>query len=133
MGQVNVWAVLAAAISMFIIGGLWYSPMMFQRPWMRANGMTEADVQKGGTGRIFGLSFVCALVMAGNLAAFLAGPDTTLSWGVTAGLLAGFGWVALGVGVLALFERRPLAWFLINGGYFTVSFAVMGAIIGGWR
>ncbi|MGH9321407.1 MAG: DUF1761 domain-containing protein [Vicinamibacteria bacterium] len=133
MGQVNYLAVATAALSTFLIGGLWYSPLLFQRPWMKANGLSEADLQKGGTGKIFGLSFVFALVMAFNLAAFLAGPDTTLAWGATAGALAGFGWVALGIAIVALFERRSWTYILVNGGYFIVSFVVMGAILGGWR
>jgi hypothetical protein len=71
--------------------------------------------------------------MAANLAMFLATPETTLAWGVAAGVLAGLGWAALGLGVVAMFERRPCTYLLVNGGYLTVSFAVMGAILGGWR
>ena len=80
-----------------------------------------------------GLAFVFALVVAANLAAFLSGPDTTILWGATAGALAGIGWVALGIGKLALFERRPWTYTVINGGYFAVSFIVMGVILGAWR
>jgi hypothetical protein len=133
MEGMNVLAVIAAAVSMFLIGGLWYSPLLFQKAWMQANGLTEADLSKGGTGKIFGLAFLFSLVMAFNLAAFLAGPDTTLSWGATAGALAGLGWVALGIAIVALFERRPWSYILVNGGYFVVAFVVMGAILGGWR
>jgi hypothetical protein len=64
---------------------------------------------------------------------FLNDPGTTLSWGATAGFLAGVGWIAFGVGVIALFERRPLAYVLVNGGYMGVSLTVMGAILGAWR
>jgi hypothetical protein len=82
---------------------------------------------------IFGVSFVFCLIMAANLAAFLSGPETTVSWAVTAGVLAGLGWAALGLGVVALFERRPWNYILINGGYLTVSFALMGLVLGLWR
>lgn len=131
--NVNIWAVLAAAVANFVIGGLWYSPALFYEPWMRANGFTEEDVKKGSPAMIFGVSFVFCLIMAANLAAFLAGPQTTLAWAVTAGILAGLGWAALGLGVIALFERRPWSYILINGGYLTVSFGVMGLILGLWR
>jgi hypothetical protein len=100
---------------------------------MRANGFGDSDLSKGGTGKIFGLAFLFSLVMAFNLAAFLAGPDTTLAWGATAGALAGLGWVALGIAIVALFERRSWTYILVNGGYFVVAFVVMGAILGGWR
>jgi hypothetical protein len=131
--QINYLAVLAAAVSAFVIGGLWYSPVLFQKPWLAANGFSEADAQKGSPAKIFGWSFVLTLIMAGNLAAFLADAKTTLAWGATAGALTGFGWVLPGIGVVALFERRPLAYTLINGGYWGVALTVMGAILGGWR
>lgn len=130
---INYLAVLVAALSTFVIGGLWYSPLLFQGAWASANGFTQADLAKGGAGRIFGLAFVLALVMAFNLAAFLGTPDATIAWGATAGGLTGLGWVAPAIATIALFERRSFAYIAINGGYFAVAFIVMGAILGAWR
>jgi hypothetical protein len=130
--SLNYLAVIVAAASTFLIGGLWYSPVLFHRAWMKANRFTDADLGTGGQGRIFGLAFLFAIVMALNLAMFLNAPDTTLTWGATAGALTAV-WVVLGIGTVALFERRPPAYLAINGGYWLVSLVVMGAIIGGWR
>jgi hypothetical protein len=63
------------------------------------------------------ISFILSLVMAVNLAMFLNDPKTNLVWGATAGFLAGFGWVAMGIGIVSLFERRPWSYVLVNGGY----------------
>jgi hypothetical protein len=71
--------------------------------------------------------------MAANLAAFLGDPSVTFGFAVFAGVAAGLGWAAMGLGVIALFERRPWSYILVNGGYLTVSFAAMGAILGAWR
>lgn len=131
--DINYLAVFLAAFSAFALGGVWYSPLLFQKSWMKANGLSDSDLAKGSSAAIFGGSFVLCLVMAANLAAFLSGPDTTIAWGAAAGALAGAGWVACGVGVVALFERRPAAYTFINGGYWTVALTVMGAIIGAWR
>ena len=133
MENVNVWAVLVAALANFLIGGLWYSPAMFCKAWMRANKFTEEDLKRGNPAVIFGVSFLFCLIMSANLAAFLAGPETTVGFGTAAGLAAGLGWAAMGLGVVALFERRPFSYILINGGYLTVSFTAMGAILGAWR
>jgi hypothetical protein len=133
MPHINWLAVLAAAGSTFLLGGLWYSKALFGRAWMSANKLTEADLEGTNMAKIFGLSLVFAIVMAANLAAFLAEPKTTTVWGATAGFLAGFGWVALGIATVALFERRSWKYILINGGYMTVSFVIMGLIIGAWR
>ena len=130
--HVNWLAVVVAAISTFVLGGLWYSPALFGPAWMKANGLTQAELSKGAA-KIFGLSFLFSLLMAGNLAMFLAEPKTTVAWGAMAGFLAGFGWVALGMAIVALFERRSWSYILINAGYMTVAFVLMGLILGAWR
>jgi hypothetical protein len=130
--DINCLAVIAAAISTFLIGGLWYSPLLFQRAWMEASGVKEEDLENANMAMIFGLAFVFALIMAANLAAFLSGPETTIVWGAAAGGLAGIGWVGLSIGTLALLERRSWKYTMINGGYFAVSFIIMGVIFGAW-
>ncbi len=131
--HVNLLAVLAAALSTFIVGGLWYSPLMFAKAWMHANGFSEPDLQRQSKGRAFGGSAVFALIMSLNLAIFLADEKTDLAWGIAAGGLAGVGWVATGLGMTALFENRSWSYIAINGGYHAVTFLIMGAILGAWR
>jgi hypothetical protein len=131
MPAVNWLAVIAAAVSMFVIGGLWYS-VLFQKQWMAANGFTDADVKRGSPAVIFGAAFVLSLLIAANLAFFVAGvPDLGAVIGYS--VAAGLGWAAFGLSVIALFERRPLMYHLINGGYLTVAFVVMGLVLGLWR
>lgn len=132
-GSINYFAVLVAALSTFLIGGLWYSPLLFQKAWMRANNLSEQELAKANSVKMFGFSLLFALIMAFNLAMFLSGEGTDVVWGATAGLLAGLGWVALAVATIALFEQRSWSYILINGGYQTVAFVVMGAILGAWR
>ncbi len=131
--KINYLAVLVAALSTFILGGLWYSPMLFGKAWMRANNFTDEELQGFSKARMFGWSFVFSLVMALNLAMFLAGPGTNLTWGMSAGVLAGLGWVAMAIAIIGVFENKSWPYIIINGGYMTVAFIVMGAIIGAWR
>jgi hypothetical protein len=129
----NYVAILVAAISTFLLGGLWYSPALFHRAWMKELGYTDETLkQQGGVARIMGASFVLELIMAFNLAAFL-GDKATLAFGVFAGAAAGFGWVALALGVTYLFERKSLRLFFINAGYHGLAFTLMGAILGAWH
>lgn len=130
---INYLAVLVAALSTFILGGLWYSPMLFGKVWMRANNFTDADLQTFSKARMFGWSFVFSLAMALNLAMFLAGLTTNVTWGMTAGALTGLGWVAMAIAIIGVFENKSWIYILINGGYMIVAFTVMGAIIGAWR
>lgn len=130
MGAINWLAVVAAAVATFILGGLWYGPL-FGKRWMAVSGVSE-DELGGGTGRIFGLSFVLQLVAAAVLAMFI-GPEATLGFAVAAAGAVGLLWVAPAFGVVYLFERRPVAHWGINAGYHVVSFLVMGLILGLWR
>lgn len=127
--HLNYLAILAAAVSAFAIGGLWYR--IFLAQWMKANGFEKEP--GGNPAKIFGISFLFSVVMAFNLAKFLDSPTTTAAWGATAGFLAGFGWCFMGIGILCLFERKPWSYLLINGGYLTVALTVMGLILGAWR
>jgi hypothetical protein len=131
--QINWLAVLAAALSTFVVGGLWYSPVLFGKVWLRANGFTEEQTRGFNKTRAFGGAFLLAFIMSANLAMFLADSTTTLSWGMTAGALAGIGWVAAGFTVVALFENRSWPYIFVNCGYQIVAFVLMGAILGAWR
>ena len=132
MRTLNVWAILVAAIAAFVLGALWYSPAMFGKAWKGANGFAANEPPKA-TGAMMALAFLLTLVMSANLAMFLNDPKTTLAWGATAGFLAGFGWVTMGMGIVSIFERRRVSYVLVNGGYLTVALVAMGAILGGWR
>jgi hypothetical protein len=130
--NINYLAVLAAATSAFVIGGMWYSPILFGGVWMRETGLSDAMLKKRSMGLVFGTSFVLSLIIAVNLAAFLSGPPD-LQWGATAGALAGIGWVATAIGITYLFEAKSMKLFLVDAGYHAVTFIVMGAIIGTWK
>ena len=130
--SIDYLAVLAAALLSFAIGGLWYSPILFARAWMREAGLDEARLRDANMAKIFGLSFLFSVVMALNLAAFI-GDKGTLAFGLFAGAATGIGWVAMALGVIYLFERRSLTLWLINGGYQVVALTLMGAVIGAWQ
>ena len=133
ISTINWWAVIVAALSNFLIGGLWYSNVLFAKPWMKENNFTAEDLRKGNMPKIFGLTFLFSLIIAFNLAMFLGGETTTASWGAAAGFLAGFGWVAMSIFIIGQFEQKSTKYMLIHGGYVTLSYVVMGLIIGLWR
>ncbi len=131
--KINYFAVLAAALSTFVLGGLWYSPLLFGKAWMRVNNFSDTDVAGFSKARMFGWSFIFALIMSLNLSMFLAAPDTNVTWGMAAGALTGVGWVAMAIAIIGVFENRSWGYIAINGGYMIVAFVVMGVILGAWR
>lgn len=127
----NWWAVIVAGLVGFGIGGLWYSPVLFAKQWMKENGFTEAQLKGGNMGLIMGgatvLTILCAYTVARLMVlggGWQAGAKTGLFMGAA---------VACALGVDYLFERKTLNLWLINAGHFLVTFVVMGAVIGAWR
>ena len=131
MQQVNIIAVLVAALSSFMLGGLWYSKILFGPTWQREAG----DPRKPGEGhpaKIFGLSFLFALVAAFAYA-LLVPPAANAFSAATQGLLVGAGIVAASFGINYQFANRSTLLWLIDGGYHSAQFAIYGLILGLWR
>lgn len=128
--NINWLSIIAAGVSAFLIGGVWYGPL-FGRAWMKEFGFTEEDLKQRNIPKTFGLSLLLALFAAINLDMFI-GAEASLSFGAMAGLLAGIGWVATFMGIIYLFEMRSLAAFLINAGYCVIALTTMGVILGAW-
>ncbi|MCG3153559.1 MAG: hypothetical protein DKINENOH_00149 [bacterium] len=128
-------AVLVAALVYFVLGGLWYSPVMFAKPWMALVGTSEEAIkQKGGAAKAYLVGIVCALIIAFVLAIFVEQhPTANLFTGAQTGLMAGLGLVAMTAFTTSTFEGRPLKLFLIDAGYNVVGFILAGAILGAWR
>lgn len=129
--SINYFAVLVAAFSAFIIGGLWYS-VLFAKSWMVENGFDDEKLKNGNMGMIFGGSFIFSLIISFILVLFI-GPERDAMIGATAGFMAGFFWVATAMGITYLFERKSFKLFLINAGYHVITFTIMGLILGAWR
>jgi hypothetical protein len=130
--HLNWLAIIVAAVSAFILGGLWYSPLMFAKRWMKETGITEESTKNTNMVKLFSLAFLLSLIASFFLAMFI-GPDTGAGFGALAGFMAGFGWVLTFMGISYLFEARSLAHFLINSLYSVASLTIMGFIIGIWQ
>jgi hypothetical protein len=128
MPEINWIAVVVAALASFLLGGLWYSPVLFGKAWQRETGLSDEKLKQGNMAKIFGLSFILALLAAWNFANFL-GPRPSLVFGTAVGASAGLLWVASSFGINYLFERKSLKLFLINGGYHTLQFAIIGLVL----
>jgi hypothetical protein len=132
--DINILAVVLAALSAFFLGFLWYT-VIFARPWQQLIGMGEKGKGAGSTnetpdlGRLLIGSLALEVIMAVVLAGFI-GKDADLLEGLKIGVTAGAGFVALAFGVNYMFEGKPIKLWLINASYNIVVFAVMGLIIG---
>ncbi len=126
---------LVAAIAAWLLGAVWYSPLLFAKAWVRAHGYTPEKLaaMRAGAGRAYAGSFVAFILIASVLRLLLRhlGADSVgdgAGWGFHAWL--GF---ALPIGFMAyLYSDKPIATFLIDTGYQVVYLTGMGAILGAW-
>lgn len=132
MIEINYLAVVAAAVSAFVLGGIWYAKPVFGKVWMDASGVTEEKAQQSHPGKVFAIAFTWSLLGAFVFAMFL-GPAPEIVFATAAGFAAGLFWVAGSFAINYQFEQRPLKLLFVNGGYHTVQYTLYGAILGLWH
>jgi len=136
MGHVNYLAVLVAAIVVFVLGWLWYSPFLFYKPWMRARGldpdaaMANAKMPVGKLGIELLRCFVLAFVIA-----HLVGGLGINNWftAIHFGLLL---WIAFPVVLLTgsvIWENVPVKVAVIHAGDWLVKVLVISIILSVWH
>ncbi|HEX8686883.1 MAG TPA: DUF1761 domain-containing protein [Pyrinomonadaceae bacterium] len=135
--RINYPAVFASAAGYWVLGALWYSPLLFARPFVALKGYTPEQVaamQAQSHAGEMGLAFVSSLVLAYVLAHFVkfTGAETAGD-----GMQTGF-WLWLGLVLTTsletvLFEARPVGLYLINNGYHLAGLLGMGALLAVWR
>ena len=129
MPPVDWIAVLVATVAAFVLGGLWYSPMLFAKSWQQDTGLSDEQLNAASKGRIFGGSFIL-IALGAIVCSMFVGPDPELGFAIGAGASVGIAWVAFSFGVNYLFELNPMRLFLINGGYNAVQFTLFGVVFG---
>ena len=131
MDGISLLAVLAAAVSAFVLGGIWYGPL-FKTAWCREAGIDPDAPPKGHPARVFGVAFGAALAAALAFAVYL-GPDPSLAKGLHAGFLTGLAFVATSFAINYAFAQRSLKLWLIDAGYHTLQFTLYGLVLGLWH
>ena len=135
---VNLWSVLVAAVATMILGFLWYSPLLFAKPWTVAmgydpNDKAKMDEMRKGAGKLYGITFVASLISAFVLAKIIDVTTVTSAlYGMKIGFAVWLGFVTTVQLTSTLFKKRPIKLYLIDTGYQLVSYLVMGAILAKW-
>ncbi len=129
MANANLLAILIAAASGFLVGGIWYGPL-FGKAWQHAIGLSDADVQSPNMVKIFGLTFLFSLLSAVFLGHLLAFFDTDLRHTMMISVGTALGFVIPAIGTNYLYGRKSGTLFAIDAGYWVVFYAAMGLVFG---
>ena len=138
---INYLAVLVAGIVIFVLGGLWYSPVLFAKRWIALQGRTEEQMRAQAAAAnmpvMYVSAFICGLVTAWAMAMILAHIASSMNLNAGRGALIGFmcwlGFAAATSYGTALFSGKPKQLWLIDSTYNLVSFVLAGMILAVWR
>jgi hypothetical protein len=135
---VNYLAVLVSGVVIFMLGGLWYSPVLFAKKWMALMGKTEAELKAAAATSSMPLmyltAFFCGLVSAWALAVVLNHfTYLTPLRGALVGVLCWLGFAGVTSYANAVFTMKPKGLWLIDSGFNLVSFIIAGVILAVWR
>jgi hypothetical protein len=134
--HINFLAVVVAAVVAFIIGGLWYSPVLFAKLWVKAHGYSEEQVKEmqKGAGKAYAVTLVCDFLIALAIAVLVGYIHLEhCVQGLKLGLLVWAGF-AMPLGLTAnMFSGKRITVFYIDTAYQLVYLVIMGAIITVWH
>ena len=137
--DVNLWSVLVAAVATMVVGFLWYSPMLFARPWMVAMGYDPDDKAKmqemqKSAGKSYAHLF-CRQPGVGfrsGQRSSTSRPSIRALYGMKVGFAIWLGFVTTVQLTAKLFGNQSTKLYLINTGYQLVCYLAMGAILAVW-
>jgi hypothetical protein len=139
--HINWLAVFVAAIVIFVLGGLWYSPVLFVKRWLALQNRTEEQMRAQAAAAnmplLYGSAFLTGLVIAWGmelvLAHFSSDIAMTAAHGAMFGFLFWFAFAATTSYATAIFSGKPKQLWLIDTSYNLVSFVLAGIILAVWR
>jgi hypothetical protein len=145
---INYLAVLVAGIVIFVLGGLWYSPVLFAKRWIALQGRTEEEMRAQAASAnmplMYASAFITSLLIAFTLALILAhiardpamaepAGGISAAHGAIIGFMCWLGFAATTSYATALFSGKPRQLWLIDTAYNLVSFVLAGIILAVWR
>ncbi len=129
--EIHLYAVLAAGIAAFVVGGLWYS-VLFGKMWMEARGVTREEAMAKGANpaKMFGVTLALDLVIAFVLDHTLGtygDPSMSLTLMIAGGIALGF--IIPAMAVNYLYQQATLKHFLIDAGHWLSALLAMGVVL----
>src|SRR5437773_10521881 len=136
MVHVTYLPVLVAAVAAFVLGWLWYSPLLFFKPWMRLRGMDPVAAMAGAkmpAGKLV-IELARWLVLAYVIARFVARLGVS-SWmgAVHFGVVLWIGFPVVLLTGSVLWERVPWTVAAIHAGDWLVKMLVISIIVSVWH
>lgn len=134
MAGMNYFAVIVSAVVAFVVGAVWYSPLLFGKAYMKVRGLNpDALAEMPPASELLG-EFARNLVVAFVLAHFVVRLGVGDWMGaVQLGLWVWVGFQAMLLLGAVLHEKMPWMLYAIHAGDALLKTIVMTVILGVWR
>ena len=130
----NHLAVIVSALFLWFLGAIWYSPLLFAKPWMAMLGIQKDAPNRKSLVPGMIASLICDLVLSFILAhVILWAGAAKFEWGALIGFICWVGFFAAPNLPQGIYENRPFKLFAINSGYWLVGLIVVGGLLAVWR
>lgn len=131
--DLNWLAIIIGGVLYFVLGALWYSPLLFAKPFMKYR-VKPGEQLDGGQPTEYLITLVNALITAVAVAIVvrLAEASTPVD-GAAVGLLLAIGIAATTSLTYTIFSGPHKGLWLIYSGYKVVGFMIMGALFAVWK
>ncbi len=132
--NINLLAVFVVTLFTVILGGLWYSKLLFAKLFIKNISLSEEELKKGGTSLIFLYEFLAAFITNYVLASILLMLNVTYFWdGFQIGIILWIGFVTMTQLSTVTFEKRNFNLYLIQIMYRLVAISISGGILAIWK
>lgn len=132
IASLNWLSIIVATVVYFVLGALWYSPVLFGNIWMKLRNLSMEDIDDPNP-IIYLYSFILQFIGVFSLAMFMSalGVDSAAN-GALIGLGAGAGFVFSLAGATGIFTDIPMKLHFLDNGYHVAGLIIAGFILGLW-
>lgn len=135
LSSLNWLHVLVAAVAYFVLGAIWYSPLLFVKPWARLLHLNLNDrAAKKGMGLMMAGSFLLMIVCSIALAViYRIIPIDDAVHAIKFGLFFGVGFALTSIGITFIYERKPFGVYAIDTAYHIAGFIAASLVLVLWH
>ena len=124
-------AIIAGALSVMVLGAIWFNPKVFGGPWAKGAGLSDEEANSMNPTALVG-GLLMALVIAWSFSMYAQHTEEGMSQfvhGLYHGVMAAVMFVAPVLISKGLFERKSISWILLGAVYWVLALTLVSGIV----
>lgn len=135
--SISILPLIVLSLVNFLLSWIWYSPLLFAKPWMKALGINEkhemSEQDKKQMPFLFILGLVSSILFVYVLMILIRTLKiTTIQSGMLLGFIVLIGFV-ITHSLNTLWEGRKVKVKIINNGLFMLTYTIFGGLLAIWK